>query len=228
MNSEGGQPQMPVVNVFEQYAQEYDEWFDGHKSVYEAELAALRKLVPATGLGIEVGVGTGRFAVPLGIRYGIDPSGRMLEIARQHGLQVCQAVGERLPFRDGQFDLVLLVTVICFVDDVPALLRELNRVLKRGGRLVIGFVNRNSELGRLYEQRKGTSPFYREARFYSVEDVVKWVEQAGFDSLQFCQTLFGLSSEHVPKILEIREGYSDGAFVVLSARRVEQARGEKP
>jgi SAM-dependent methyltransferase len=219
---------MPVVTVFEEHTPEYDQWFDAHKPVYQAELAALRKFVPPTGMGIEVGVGTGRFAVPLGIRFGIDPSRHMLEIARQRGLQVCQAVGERLPFRDGQFDLVLLVTVICFVDDVPALLRELNRVLKSGGQLVIGFINRNSELGGSYESRKEASMFYRDAHFYSVEDVVKWVEQAGFDSLQFCQTLFGPSSEHVPKIMEIREGYSDGAFVVLSARKVEQARGERP
>ena len=120
---------MSIVTVFEQQAQEYDKWFDAHEPVYQAELAALRKFLHPSGMGIEVGVGTGRFAVPLGIRFGIDPSRHMLNIARQRGLQVCQAVGERLPFRDGQFDLVLLVTVFCSVDDVPALLLQLNRVL---------------------------------------------------------------------------------------------------
>lgn len=109
--------------VFEDRAQEYDRWFDEHELIYRAEVAALRKFVPAAGLGIEIGIGTGRFAVPLGIRFGIDPSRRMLDIARQRGLRVCQAVGERVPFRDGQFDVGLLVTVICFVDDVPTLLR---------------------------------------------------------------------------------------------------------
>ncbi|MFZ3012533.1 MAG: class I SAM-dependent methyltransferase [Nitrospira sp.] len=212
---------MPVVNVFEQYAQEYDEWFDGHESVYEAELAALRKSLPPSGLGIEVGVGTGRFAVSLGIRFGIDPSRRMLAIARQRGLRVCQAVGERLPFRDGQFDLVLLVTVICFVDDVPTFLRELNRVLKSGGHLVIGFINRDSELGRLYETRKEASAFYRDARFYSVAEVADRVKAAGFGSLRFCQALFGNPSEGAPKDLEICDDSCDGAFVVLSAQKIE-------
>jgi len=65
---------MSIVAVFEQRAQEYDEWFDAHESVYQAELAALRRFVPTHGLGIEVGGGTGRFSVPLGIRLGIDPS----------------------------------------------------------------------------------------------------------------------------------------------------------
>ncbi|MBI4003168.1 MAG: SAM-dependent methyltransferase, partial [Nitrospira defluvii] len=59
---------MPVVTVFEEHAQKYDEWFNVHESVYQAEIAALRKFVPRTGLGIEVGVGTGRFAVPLGVQ----------------------------------------------------------------------------------------------------------------------------------------------------------------
>ncbi len=209
---------MPVVTVFEQHAQQYDNWFNGHESVYQAEVAALRKFVPATGLSIEVGVGTGRFAVPLGVELGIDPSRTMLQKARRRGLSVCQAVGERLPFRDGQFDLVLLVTVICFVDDVPTLLQELHRVLKREGRLVIGFINRNSELGRLYERRKEASTFHQGARFYAVEEVAHWVQEADFGSLGFCETLFGAPREPALRDLEVRDGYSNGAFVVLCAR----------
>jgi SAM-dependent methyltransferase len=209
---------MPVVTVFEQHAQNYDEWFDEHESVYQAEIAALREFVPVTGMGIEVGVGTGRFAVPLGVEFGLDPSRRMLQKARRRGLSVCQAVGGQMPFHDRQFDLVLLVTVICFVDDVPMLLQELHRVLKREGRLIIGFINRNSELGRMYERRKEASMFYRDARFYSVAEVGDWVKEAGFGSLRFCETLFGGPTEFTARGLEVREGYSDGAFVVLCTR----------
>jgi ubiquinone/menaquinone biosynthesis C-methylase UbiE len=208
---------MPVITVFEERAQEYDEWFDAHKAVYQAEVTALQTFVPRMGLGIEIGVGTGRFAVPLGLKLGIDPSRRMLEIARRRGLTVCQAVGERLPFHDGQFDLVLLVTVMCFVDDVPTLLQELRRVLNPDGRLVSGFINRESELGRHYEERKETSAFYREAQFYAVEQVAHWVQAAGFQSLQFCQTLSGSPEKPSRRDLQVREGYSEGAFVVLSA-----------
>jgi SAM-dependent methyltransferase len=209
---------MPVVTVFEQHAQNYDEWFDEHESVYQAEIAALREFIPVTGMGIEVGVGTGRFAVPLGVEFGLDPSRTMLQVARRRGLRVCQAVGGQMPFHDRQFDLVLLVTVICFVDDVPMLLQELHRVLKREGRLIIGFINRNSELGRMYERRKEASMFYRDARFYSVAEVGDWVKEAGFGSLRFCETLFGGPTEFTARGLEVREGYSDGAFVVLCTR----------
>ena len=68
--------------------------------------------------------------------------------------------------------------------------------------------------------------FYRDARFYSVAEVADWVKEAGFGSLRFCQTLFGDPSEVATKNLEVRDGSSDGAFVVLSAGKVEQARGE--
>lgn len=211
--------------AFEHRAKEYDQWFDRHEPVYQAEVAALRRCIPGEGLSLEVGIGTGRFAVPLGIRYGIDPSRRMLAIARQRGLRVCQAVGEQLPFRDGQFDMVLLVTVICFVDDVPTLLRELRRVLKSGGDLVIGFINRNSKLGRLYESRKETSAFYRDARFYGVKDLADWVKEAGFDTIRLCQTLFAGPSECSTRDLEVRDGSDNGAFVALTARKVEKTSG---
>lgn len=210
---------MPVVTVFEQHAQEYDQWFDAHEPVYQAEVEALRRFVPTGGMGIEVGVGTGRFAISLGLRLGVDPSRRMLQIARRRGLRVCQAVGERMPFGDGQFDLVLLVTVICFVDDVPTLFRELSRVLKPDGHLLIGFINRNSELGRFYQSRKEASAFYREARFYSVEEVAHWVEETGFHSLRLCQTLLGGAGELATRGLDVRDGHRNGAFVVLSARK---------
>jgi len=159
------------ADVFDRYAREYDCWFDGHPELYRAEVNAVRKLLPPHGIDLEIGVGTGRFAVPFGIQFGIEPSRRMAEIAQGRGLAVCQAVGEALPFPDGRFDFVLLVTAICFVDDVPALLRGAWRVLKPGGRLILGFIDRSSALGRLYESRKEADKFYRYAHFYTAAQV---------------------------------------------------------
>ncbi|MGB3944604.1 MAG: methyltransferase domain-containing protein, partial [Methanothrix sp.] len=57
-----------------------------------------------------MGVGTGRFAAPLGISVGLDPSLPMMEVARKRGVLCVRGVAERLPFRDGAFDLLLMVT----------------------------------------------------------------------------------------------------------------------
>jgi len=56
-------------------------------------------------MGLEVGVSTGRFAVPLGIRIGVEPANAMAEIARKRGIEVYDAKGEKLPFDDESFGL---------------------------------------------------------------------------------------------------------------------------
>lgn len=209
---------MAGVDVFDQYAREYDSWFDKHPELYRAEVNAVRRFVPPVGIGIEIGVGTGRFSVPFGVPFGVEPSRPMAQVGKHRGIAVCQAVGERVPFPDGQFDFALLVTVICFVDDVPVLLREAWRVLKPGGRLILGFIDRDSALGRLYESHKETDSFYRQARFYAAAQVAAYAVQVGFDRLEFCQTLSGLPRETLD-IERVRAGYGEGAFVVLSTKK---------
>jgi SAM-dependent methyltransferase len=210
---------MHGVAVFDENAAEYDRWFGENEALYRAEVAAVRRLVPPAGRGVEVGVGTGRFAAPLGLRIGVEPAWGMGRIAQSRGIAVCQAVGERLPFRDGHFDFVLLVTVICFVPDVPRLLQEAGRVLQPAGRLILAFIDRQSPLGRQYEAHKAADRFFRQARFYSVAEVTALVRSAGFAPGPFCQTVLGLPSES-PHAAEVREGYGAGAFVVLSAEKL--------
>src|SRR5690606_16354886 len=118
-----------------------------------------------------IGVGTGRFAKPLGIAIGIDPSLKMLARARNRGVGVVCRVAEALPFRDEVFDHALIVTTICFVDDARAMLAEARRVLRPEGAVVIGFIDRTSRLGRHYEAHRDESVFYRDAVFFSADEV---------------------------------------------------------
>ena len=57
------------------------------------------------GEGLEVGVGTGRFAAPLGIHIGLEPSPAMAKLARARGVEVHSGVGENLPYEDDRFNL---------------------------------------------------------------------------------------------------------------------------
>ncbi len=219
---------MGSVTVFDRNAHAYDRWFDDNPSIYQAELEALRALAPATGMCLEVGVGTGRFAAPLNIRLGIDPSRAMGKIARDRGIAVCQAWGERLPFGGGQFDTVMLVTVDPFVDDVGSLLREIRRVLRPDGRVVVGILDRDSPLGRLYDAHKASDEFYREARFHSTGEIIQALCSAGFKPGKVYQTLIGgpgdsITTEHVEQgfqadALSVQPGYGRGAFVALEAQ----------
>jgi SAM-dependent methyltransferase len=210
---------MDGVAAFDLHADEYDRWFDENELVYQAEVNALQRLIPQTGFGVEVGVGTGRFSVPLGIRIGVEPSRNMARIAKSRSIVVCLAVGEHLPFRDSQFDFALLVTVVCFVKDVAQLLHEVRRVIKVGGKVIIGFIDKDSALGRLYESRKDTDEFYKEAHFHSAPEIATLVSQVGFGQSQFCQTIVGLPNNSAT-VYEVRDGCGKGAFVALSAMKL--------
>jgi ubiquinone/menaquinone biosynthesis C-methylase UbiE len=79
---------MVRIDSFEKYSKEYDEWFIKNKNIYLAELNAIKSLVTSGELGVEIGIGTGRFALPLGIKVGVDPSRKMADISRKQGIKV--------------------------------------------------------------------------------------------------------------------------------------------
>jgi len=209
---------VPRVESFENNVDKYEAWFDRNRAAYESELEALRALLPKSGEGLEVGVGTGRFAAPLGVRVGIDPAKAMGKLAMKRGIEVCCGVGENLPCEDSSFDFVLLVTTICFLDDVPAAFGEAYRVLKSGGCILVGFIDRESSLGKLYEQRKQDNEFYRDATFLSVNEVVHHLKQAGFHDFVFRQTIFQNPTE-MKQADPVRSGYGEGCFVVIRAKK---------
>ncbi|HVP36930.1 MAG TPA: class I SAM-dependent methyltransferase [Terriglobales bacterium] len=209
---------MPKIEPFERYANKYEDWFERNKFAYESELRAIRKLMPKNGEGVEIGVGSGRFAAPLGIKVGVEPSCKMREIAQKKGIKVIDGVAEELPFSDLQFDFVLMVTNLCFLDDIEAALKEIHRVLKSGGSFILGFIDANSPIGRLYQQQKNENVFYREATFYSVEEVVAYLKKAGFKDFNFKQTLFRTLTD-IRDIEPVKEGYGEGSFVVVKATK---------
>ncbi|WP_440951502.1 class I SAM-dependent methyltransferase [Methanococcoides sp. FTZ1] len=163
---------MPRTMPFERYTSRYDRWFEDNAPVYISELKALRDNIPPFSKGVEIGVGSARFAVPLDIHCGLDPSGAMLNISRKRGIEAVRGVAEKLPFADSCFDLVMMTTTICFLDDIMSAFREVNRILVPGGSFVIGFIDRNSPVGRSYQEEKRKNVFYGMATFYSVGEVV--------------------------------------------------------
>ena len=207
---------MPRAAPFEAHHERYEAWFEKHGAAYISELLALRPFVPWEGRGIEIGVGSGRFAAPLGVQVGVDPAPAMLVHAAARGIEAVEGVAENLPFAAGNFDHALVVTTLCFVDSPARMLAEAHRVLKPGGRLVIGFIDRESTLGQDYLVHQAESVFYREATFYSADEVARLLSEAGFAISAWAQTL----AHPLPESREIeplRPGRGQCAFVVVSA-----------
>ena len=206
------------VEVFEKFAKEYDAWFDKNKLAYESELLALRRLIPEKGRGIEIGVGTGRFAIPLGIKEGVEPSDSMAKIAKMRGVRVYKGTAENLPLSSSSFDFATMITTLCFVRDPIKAIKEAKRILREKGLIIIGMIDKESPLGRIYEKKKKKSKFYRHANFYSVSEVVYWLKKLNFMNFKFYQTIFTLP-EKMKKVEPPKEGYGEGGFVAISGQR---------
>jgi SAM-dependent methyltransferase len=168
-------------DIFEEYADDYDRWFDEHRDEYHAELARIRKVLPPQDShAIEVGVGSGRFAAPLGITLGVEPSRALCRKARQRGIGVIRGNAESLPIRNESCSSVLFVTVICFLDDPVPAFRELHRIFIPGGFVVAAFIERGGQIHRKYLMEGGKGRFLSRARFYSSDEVQALLRGTGF------------------------------------------------
>jgi SAM-dependent methyltransferase len=201
-----------LVDHFEKTWRQYDAWYGSHPALYATELAALKKAVPR-GTGLEVGVGTGRFAAPLSARFGLDPSLSMLGPARRRGITVVQGLGEALPFKSGSFDFVLVVFVLEFLDDPLPFLEEAARVLRDLGAAVIGLIDRDSAWGRHFMQKSPLGGFFDPP---SVPDLLELLGSIGLEPRDTYQALFGPPPE-ISREEEPKPGIGEGGFVVVKA-----------
>jgi SAM-dependent methyltransferase len=209
---------MKKYNVFEKYAEEYDAWFEANPWVYQSEIQAVSKALPQKGIGVEIGVGTGRFSVPFGITIGVEPSGAMAAIARSRGITVYDAKAENMPFDKNAFDFVLMVTAICFLENPLRAIKEINRILRPGGKILIGMLDKDSPIGRSYESKKKSSKFYQSANFHAIGQVLEWLRISGFNHMKVLQTIFKRTDE-ISSLEPVKNGHGEGLFVVISAEK---------
>ena len=205
---------------FDNYLPEYEQWFEDNHLAFLSEIEAIRSVLPPNGNGVEIGIGSGIFASSLGITEGCDPSANMRAKAIERGINAIKGTAENLPYKNESFDYALMVTTICFVDDPQQTMREINRILRPQGEIVIGFVDKDSPVGREYLKHKEKSLFYKEASFYSTEEIYHFLRSSGFSILQTCQTIFNPLGE-ITEIQQPENGYDKGSFVVIKAIKVE-------
>ena len=180
----------PSVSAFDRFSEDYDQWFDDNAGIYTTQVDLLRRYIPAGTRTLEAGVGSGRFASLLGIGHGLDPSLRLLAMAKRRGLETVLGKGEFLPYRDGIFDRVLMMTVICFMEDAARSFHETFRVLQPGGMLVVAFLEKGGDIA-LREEGSG-GRFFRYARFFSATEVIATLAGAGFSYIMVRERRYGL------------------------------------
>ncbi|MFO7673512.1 MAG: class I SAM-dependent methyltransferase [Lutibacter sp.] len=209
---------MKQIKIFNENVEAYEAWYEKYPEVYLSEVAAIKEQMlklPENIKGIEVGLGTGRFAQVLGIKEGVEPANEMAAIALKRGIEVINGNAENLPLKDLNFDFVLFVT-ICHLNNLKRALKEAFRILKPKGNIIIGFIDKDQKIGKTYEENRMRSTFFRYANFYSVVYVTKLMKEAGFAAFEYNQTLFGELDE-INEVQLPKQGFGQGSFVVIKA-----------
>lgn len=163
----------------------------------------LRMAGPLRGrAALDVGCGDGTLAL-LCARHGAssvcgcDPDPKMVartqSLAAQQGerIGIVAARGQALPFADNSFDVVTCITVLAFVPDPAHALREMARVLRPGGRLVLGDLGKWS-LWAARRRLRGWfgAKLWRTARFRTAKELADMAARAGLTVMQARGAIF--------------------------------------
>lgn len=168
------------MNIYKEYsfAEKYDQFYrtNGGIAVDMAEKAEISDLLLQVDSRemLELGCGTGHwtsFFSEKGFRVtAVDQSVAMLEQACKRVIpevRWVEADAARLPFSDQRFELITAITLFEFVEDRNAIFREIDRLLKPGGFLIVGWLNSLSEIGR----QKKNFPTFSKAHLYTPAEI---------------------------------------------------------
>ncbi len=152
----------------------YDIFWRGREYEDRAEKIAFLKflkIIKNRGIVIDIGGGFGRYAplcAPNFKEYVIvEPSKELLEMARKKwkrfsNIKYVNAFAQNLPFEDDEFDVALFIRVIHHIEKPEEALKEIKRVLKPGGFLIIEVANKIHFLNRVRALLRGDFKFKKD------------------------------------------------------------------
>lgn len=173
--------------LFDQSAKDYDSWCNTPIGSYVDSLE--KQLIedvafPKKGeAAIDLGCGTGIYSIWLAEKglsvTGVDISKEMLKVAKEKSddkhlaIDYKQADLYHLPYADETFDLAVCNIVLEFVDSPELVIAESLRVLKKGGRLVVGMIGKHSDWAKTYQERakQNKNSVFAQAQFFSSKEI---------------------------------------------------------
>jgi ubiquinone biosynthesis O-methyltransferase len=175
-----------VMAIFNEFASEYDSWYNEKKGSFIDKVetdSAFQMLKMSAGMKVlDVGCGTGNFSIKLAKSgchvTGIDVSEEMLLFARAKAseqnikIHFLNMDAQNLQFPDNEFDMVISMAAIEFINDIPKALEEIFRVVKVGGQVLIGTINGDSDWGKLYKSEEvSKNSVFQYANFKTLDDI---------------------------------------------------------
>jgi len=144
-----GYKRVGIIEGYDKWSERYDQ--ESNPLIALEEPITLDLISQVEGQQVlDLGCGTGRYCLLLAQRgakvVGIDPSSNMIKQAKRKltnsgQITLHRAALDALHFPDGQFDLVVSALTLSHLPELEPTFREMGRVLKTGGRLVISDVH---------------------------------------------------------------------------------------
>ena len=226
---------------FDSYAEKYDSWFLDNRNVLNSEAALVAYFLRKGQKILSIGCGSGLFEQILRNDYGIDirdgvePSSDMAAIAVARGLEVEVATAEDCRVRPEEYDAILYNGCPGYITDLDKALRTSFASLKKGGKIILIDIPKESSYGILYNLAKalgtwdhplltGVFPpdpypieFVEVANWRTTAEKIELLEKAGFEELTYAQTLtthplYSNRQEEQPV-----EGFDRGDYVAVTA-----------
>lgn len=233
---------METKQKFDGYAAQYDEWFMKNDKLFTSELRLFKKaLGEITGKRIlSVGCGSGLFESYIdcsGVE-GIEPSEDMGKIAEKRGVNVIKyGLIEDVELPDETYDIIYFNGSSSYMEDLTPVYKKSLRALKKGGKLILLDVPKESAFGFMYllgkslntydhEYLKNTMPelpyplaLAASGVWHSTEEKINVLKELGITEFRFYQTLIKnpLYTNEEPE--EVQEGYKSGGYVAIIAEK---------
>ena len=227
---------------FDGYAAEYDSWFMTNENLFNSELLLYKKVLgDITGKRVlSVGCGSGLFESMIehsGIE-GVEPSRDMGAIAEKRGINVI-AYGtiEEVDLEDDTYDIIYFNGSSSYIDNLTPVYEKCKKALKKGGKIILLDVPKESAFGFMYLLAKAVGTFdhpflngvmpalpypielVTSGVWHSTEEKIEVLKAIGFGNFQFYQTLQRNPMYTNDEVEPVAEGYTSGGYVSIIAEK---------
>ncbi len=232
---------MDKKTTFDKYAGAYDAWFFDNMNLLTSEVWLVAHFLKDAGKTFSVGCGSGLFESILKkeygieIKYGLEPSDGMAEIARKRGMTVDVTTAENADLGTEQYDTILFNGTPSYITDLKAVFEKAWNALKKGGKIIVIDVPKEGSYATMYNLAMtldswdhpllaGVHPpapypieFVKTANWRTTEEKTNLLKATGFSELEFAQTLtkHPLYSNNMAE--KPIEGYDSGDYVAIKA-----------
>lgn len=227
---------------FDGYAAQYDSWFMENENLFNSELLLLKKVLgDITGKRVlSVGCGSGLFESMIDHSNieGIEPSRDMGAIAEKRGINViAYSTIEDVDLEDNAYDVIYFNGSSSYIVDLAPVYEKCAKALKKGGKIILLDVPKESAFGFMYLLAKAVGTFDHPSLngvmpavpyplelvtsgvWHSTEEKIHVLQDIGFHDFHFYQTLLQNPMYTNNKVEEVVEGYTSGGYVSIIAEK---------